>query len=52
MDFVAYDPRILKGYQNLFVRRFTPTKEDIENVESAAIQFLKEVDEVFEAMTS
>ena len=52
VDFVAYDPRILKGYQNLFVRRFTPTKEDIENVESAAIQFLKEVDEVFEAMTS
>ena len=66
VDFVAYDPRILKvtenlfvrnprtikGNQNLFVRRFTPTKEDIEKVESAAIQFLKEVDEVFEAMTS
>ena len=52
VDFVAYDPRIQEGYPNLFVRRYEPTKNMISNIESAAIKFLKEVEDIFEDVTS
>lgn len=47
-EFVAFDPRVKVGMQ-LFIRRFEPTAEEIKEVETAAIQFLKEVEEMFEA---
>jgi exodeoxyribonuclease (lambda-induced) len=49
-DFMAYDPRIKFGSQ-YFVLRFEPTPEQIHEVEVAAIQFLREVDAMFERMT-
>jgi hypothetical protein len=42
-DFVAYDPRVRDPRRRLFVRRFTPTREEIDAVECAAIKFLAEL---------
>lgn len=50
-DFIAYDPRMPEKHQ-AFIRRFTPTHEYLREVEDAAIQFLKEVDELFEMATT
>lgn len=49
-DFCAYDPRMPEGNQ-LFIRRFEPTAEQIAEVEQAAIIFLDEVDEIFTKIT-
>jgi hypothetical protein len=38
--------------QQLFVRRFVPTKEELAQVETAAVKFLSEVEAMFEAFTS
>lgn len=51
VDFASYDPRMPQG-RRLFTLRFIPTKEYLLEVEAAAIQFLKEVDELFEHVTS
>lgn len=51
-DFVAFDPRIRNARGQLFIRRFTPTYDEIVNVESAAIQFLEELDSLFDAFVS
>lgn len=51
VDFVAYDPRMPER-QRLFVRRYTPTKEEREAVEAEAIRFLAEVDEMFDRILS
>lgn len=48
--FVSYDPR-LPEKQSLFIRKFEPTEKDIKEVEAAAVQFLSEVDEMFELIT-
>lgn len=48
--FVAFDPR-LPEKQKLLVRKFVPTPEQIEEVENAARQFLKEVDTMFDKLT-
>lgn len=50
VDFVSYDPRVAVP-QQLFVRRFTCTKEQVEEVEKEAKLFLSEVDELFELIT-
>ena len=48
--FVAFDPR-LPEKQKLLIRKFTPTPEQIEEVEEAARKFLGEVDAMFEHLT-
>jgi hypothetical protein len=50
VDFVSFDPRVDEPHQ-LFVRRFYPTKEQIAEVEAEAIQFLAEVDAMFEVLS-
>lgn len=47
VDFCAYCPESREG-RRLFVRRFVPTAEQIEQAEQVAIDFLKEVNELFE----
>jgi len=49
-DFVSYDPRVAEA-QQLFVRRFYPTTEQIETVESEARLFLQEVEGLFQLIT-
>ena len=51
VEFIAYDPRMPEG-QRLFVRRFTPTADELAAVEAGAIAFLEEVDEMFEQFTT
>lgn len=51
VDFVAFCPEMRES-RNLFVRRFTADEEAIANCEAAAKQFLAEVDELFERVTS
>ena len=48
--FVAYDPR-LPEKQKLLIRKFVPTKEQLEEVENAARSFLEEVDYMFDKLT-
>lgn len=50
VEFVAFDPRLPKHLQ-LFVVRFKPTQEERDAVESAAREFLAEVDAMFEQLT-
>ena len=50
VDFVAYDPRMPEP-QRLFVRRYTPTAEEIAEVEAEAVKFLQEVEEMFDQLT-
>lgn len=50
-DFVSFDPRLPEP-QQLFIRRFTPTAEQIEEVEEAARQFLRELDAMWEQLTT
>jgi hypothetical protein len=44
-DFASFDPRMPEDLQ-LFVVRFTPTAEQIEQTERDVIAFLAEVDSV------
>ena len=50
VDFAAYCPEMPAARQ-LFIRRLTPTPEDIANCESAATAFLVEVEAMFVAVT-
>lgn len=52
VEFVAFDPRIKRPQHRLFIRRYTPTAEEIATVEAAAVQFLSELDELFERFTT
>ena len=52
VDFVAYDPRIKDSERRLFVRRFTPSAEEIAAVEAAAVAFLADLDAMFESFTT
>ena len=45
-DFVAFDPRVVRGPQ-VVVRRFEPTFDQLHDIEMEAIKFLSEVDAVF-----
>ena len=51
VEFIAFDPRMPEG-QRLFVRRFTPTQEERDQVEAAALEFLAEVDAMFDTFTA
>jgi len=50
IHFVAFDNRLPEDMQ-LFHKIYTPTKEELKEVELAAIQFLDEVDEMFFKLT-
>lgn len=50
VDFVSFDPR-LPEKQQLFIRRYEPTPEEIAAVEAAAVTFLDEVQAMFEQLT-
>ena len=49
--FASFDPRMPKGKQ-LFIRLYEPTDEEIKNVESEAVKFLEEVEQMFEQLTT
>lgn len=46
--FVAFDPTIRDKEKRLFVRRFEPSEIEIQLVESHAVQFLRELDRMFD----
>jgi putative phage-type endonuclease len=48
--FCSFDPR-LPEKQQLFIRKFEPTVEEIKFVEEQAIKFLQEVDAMFDQIT-
>ena len=50
--FVAYDPRIKEEGKRLFLAKYTPTEEEIAEVEAAARQFLDELDAMFDAFVT
>ena len=50
VDFVSYDPRMPET-NRMFVRRYTPTAEELAEVEAEAVKFLGEVEEMFEQLT-
>jgi len=49
--FASFDPRMPKGKQ-LFIRLYEPTTDEIKNVESEAVKFLYEVEQMFEQLTT
>jgi hypothetical protein len=50
VDFISYDPRMPEA-NRLFVRRYTPSAEELAEVEAEAVKFLGEVEEMFEQLT-
>lgn len=52
VEFVAFDPRVKDPALRLFIRRFEPDAEYLAKVESAAIDFLAEVDAAWEQLTT
>ena len=50
VDFVAYCPEAKDERLRLFVRRFEPTAEQIEEIEAKAVEFLAEVEAAFDHM--
>lgn len=51
VEFIAFDPRVPEPHQ-LFVRRFRPTQEERDAVEQAALQFLEELELMFDAFVT
>jgi hypothetical protein len=51
VDFCSFDPRI-KTPQKIFIRRFEPTAEELDLVETQARLFLAEVEELFMRVTT
>lgn len=51
-DFVAFDPRIRDARRRLFIRRYTPSAEEVAAVETGAVQFLAELDAMFDAFAA
>jgi len=49
-DFVAYNPDMPEQFQ-IFIKRYTPTEEELSAIETGAIQFLAEVDQLFDKLT-
>lgn len=50
IDFVAYHPDMPPKLR-LFVRRFEPSAEEIAGLEAKVVEFLQQVDAIFEAIT-
>ena len=51
-DFVAFDPRIRDPRRRLFIRRYEPTAEEVQKIETAAETFLAELDAMWDAFHS
>jgi len=51
-EFIAFDPRIKEEKRRLFVRRFTPTRDEIANIETFAKVFLEDVERAWEQLTT
>lgn len=49
--FVAFDPR-LPEKQQLFIKEFVPTKDELNWIQDEAIKFLEEVEDLFEQITT
>lgn len=49
-EFVSFDPRMPEA-QQLFIRRYTPTVEEVAEVEESARKFLAEIEAMFEKVT-
>ena len=49
-DFIAFDPRIVKG-PKVMIRRFEPKADEIAKIESEAVRFLDEVEALFQQVT-
>lgn len=50
-DFCAYDPRVLNPAHQLFICRFEPSREYLDEVEQEAIAFLRDLDFLFDKFT-
>jgi len=50
VDFVSYDSRLPEA-QQLFIRRYTPSQEEIDWIEEEITKFLAEVDQMFDQLT-
>jgi putative phage-type endonuclease len=50
VDFVSYDSRLPEA-QQLFIRRYTPSQEEIDWIEKEVTEFLAEVDQMFDQLT-
>lgn len=50
--FIAYDPRIKSERGRMFMRKYVPTEEYLLMVETAAITFLAELDDMFDAFVT
>lgn len=50
VDFVAYDPRVPEKYR-MFVRRFVPTEQEMNEVKFGVIGFLDDVEACFRQVT-
>lgn len=48
-DFVAFSPVVAEPAQ-IFIKRYVPTKEELKAVEDGAIQFLSEIDQLWERL--
>ena len=48
--FVSFDPR-MPAHRQLFVVEWEPKREEVEAVEEAARQFLRELDEMFDRLS-
>jgi len=46
--FIAYDPRIKDERKRLFLRKYEPTAEELAKVEAAAVEFLAELDAMWD----
>ena len=49
VDFIAFDPRI-PAHNQIFIKRYEPTQEEITKVQAEAIRFLDEIDLMWELM--
>ena len=48
VGFLAYDPRIRDESRRLFMRKYVPSTDELQTVEGAAVQFLAELDNLFD----
>jgi hypothetical protein len=52
VDFVAFDPRVHRRHRQIFIKRFEPSAEEIAGIEAKAVEFLAEVDAMWEQLTT
>lgn len=49
-DFISFDPRMPEDLQ-LYIKRFEPTKEQIQEIEAKAVEFLNSVSDLYDQVT-